>query len=61
MAFIAALSAYDIARNLGSIGKWQQNALLVAVPFLVTGAFWLPGDTHLPATALGLLCCSLYF
>jgi hypothetical protein len=61
IAFIAALSAYDIARNLGSIGNWQQKALLVAVPLLVTGAFWVPGDTHLPATALGLLCCSNYF
>jgi hypothetical protein len=61
MALIAALSACDIARSLGSVGKLHQKALLIAVPFLVTGAFWVPGDTHLPATAMALLCCSLYF
>ena len=61
IALIAALSACDIARNLVSISKIQQKALLIAVPFLVTGAFWVPGDTHLPATALALLCCSQYF
>lgn len=60
MVGIAALSAYDISRVIDRTRTSYKILLLIAVPLLVTGFFWLPGYTHLPATALSLLVCSLF-
>ena len=60
MVIIAAVSAYDISRIVERTGKKRKILLLIAVPLLVTGHFWLPGYTHLPATAFSLLACSLF-
>jgi hypothetical protein len=56
MVIIAAISAYDISR----IGAKRKMLLLIAVPLLVTGTFWSPGLTHLPAIAFSLLACALF-
>lgn len=61
MVIIATISAYDISRSVDHTGTKHKILLLIAVPLLVTGAFWMPGMTHLPATALSLLACSLFF
>lgn len=58
---ITAVCAYDISKLIGcSQNKRQSKLLIIALPFLVTGAFWEPGLTHLPATALSLLACDLF-
>lgn len=60
MVTIAAVSAYDISRIVEHTGVMRKRLLLIAVPLLVTGTFWLPGYTHLPATAFSLLACALF-
>lgn len=61
MVTIAAVSAYDISsRIVDRTGAKGKILLLIAVPLLVTGAFWFPGFTHLPGTAFSLLACSLF-
>jgi len=60
MVIIAAVSAYDISRIVEGTGVMRKRLLLIAVPLLVTGQFWAPGYTHLPAIALSLLASSLF-
>ena len=60
MVIIAAVSAYDISRIVDHTGTKRKIPLLIAVPLLVTGFFWSPGMTHLPATAFSLLACALF-
>ena len=60
MVIIAAVSAYNISRIVERTVTKRKILLLIAVPLLVTGFFWLPGSTHLPATAFSLLACSLF-
>ena len=60
MVTISAVSAYDISRIVEHTGAMRKRFLLIAVPLIVTGAFWSPGLTHLPAIALSLLACALF-
>lgn len=60
MVAISAISAYDISRIVEHTGAMRKRLLLIAVPLIVTGAFWSPGLTHLPATAFSLLACALF-
>lgn len=60
IVIIAAVSAYDILQIVDNTYTKRKAILLIAVPLLVTGSFWEPGYTHLPATALSLLACSLF-
>ena len=60
IVIIAAISAYNISRIIERTVTKRKILLLIVVPLLVTGSFWLPGYTHLPATAFSLLACSLF-
>jgi len=60
MVTIAAVSAYDISRIVEHTGAMRKRLLLITVPLLVTGTFWFPAYTHLPATAFSLLACALF-
>ncbi|MBW4538097.1 MAG: hypothetical protein KME43_03010 [Myxacorys chilensis ATA2-1-KO14] len=60
MVVIATVSAYDISCMIECTHTMRKRILLIAVPLLVTGAFWLPGYTTLPGTALSLLACSFF-
>lgn len=60
MVIIAAVSAHNISRIVEHTVTKRKLLLLVAVPLLVTGGFWSPGLTHLPAIACSLLACSLF-
>jgi hypothetical protein len=60
MLTIATVSAYYISCIIECTGTIRKRILLIAVPLLVTGAFWIPGYNHLPATALSLLACFLF-
>ncbi len=57
---ISAVSAYDISCAVESTGKDRKKILLIAVPLVVTGIFWIPGYTTLPGVALSLLACALF-
>lgn len=60
MVVMAAMSVANIFVSVEPAGFKYKGLLLIAVPLLVTGEFWMPGITHLPATALSLLACSLF-
>lgn len=53
------------ARGRGGSGEeqaarcWPGWGLLAAIPLLTTGAFWLPGYTHLPGTSLAMVAVAL--
>ncbi len=57
---VSAGTAYAIARFVDRIDTANKGILLIAVPLLLTGVFWLPGYTTLPGTALSLLACALF-
>lgn len=57
---IAAVSAYDSLRIVDHTDRIPKKILLIAVPLLVTGGFWLPGYTNLPGIAFSLLACALF-
>ncbi|MGC1217734.1 MAG: hypothetical protein WA883_09690 [Phormidesmis sp.] len=61
---VSAVSAYAIACVADRAGISDRvrsgKVLLIAVPLLLTGVFWLPGYTTLPGTALCLLACALF-
>ena len=40
MVAISAISAYDISRIVEHTGAMRKRLLLIAVPLIVTGAFW---------------------
>ncbi|MGB7085301.1 MAG: hypothetical protein WBD47_07085 [Phormidesmis sp.] len=60
MVAITAVSAYDLSCTVDRIGTRRKKILLIAVPLLITGIFWIPGYTTLPGTALSLLACALF-
>ncbi|MEM6450346.1 MAG: hypothetical protein AAF703_08540 [Cyanobacteria bacterium P01_D01_bin.105] len=60
MVIVAAVSAYVISQRVEQTTTKRKLWLLVAVPLLVTGQFWLPGLSHLSATAFSLLACALF-
>ena len=59
MVVLSAISVLLIARTQ----RTSERAAVIAAcvtPLVVTGTFWSPGLTHLPATALSLLAAALF-